>query len=170
MQRTAGRLRQILASWMNTEIHRLHWLLSEQYEKEPSFGCDSLIGSDAHFLTLLSPLAQDLGLHLHFAHVEMVMTAKDSLDEMYYGEYGEHSYKEPGEDDFNFNFEDEDGELRVTQVVDLEGMPVTATAVDFSATDDLINGWMADGDPDVSKFELEDDTVYMLHFTGFFTC
>ncbi|KAJ7698960.1 hypothetical protein B0H17DRAFT_1129504 [Mycena rosella] len=159
MQSINNRLKQILASWMEEpKSHALHWLLKGKYERESSFGRRSLTGSDIHLITHLGPLARQLGLHLHFAHVEMEITASDSVEEMHYDGYGENPYDALGKDNFHFNMEDEDGELSVIQVVDLEGMPLNAPRVKFLATD-VINGHMTEYEPDLSDFEREDETT-----------
>ncbi|KAJ6534633.1 hypothetical protein DFH09DRAFT_932089, partial [Mycena vulgaris] len=164
MERINKRLKQTLNSWMedrtDAESRTIHCLLKEKYERAPSFGRRCLAGADAHLVTHLGPLAQELGFHLHFAHVELVITASDTVEEEeYYDGYGENPYDKLGPDDFNFNMEDvEDGELSVIQVIDLEGMPLIAPGVNFLATD-VINGYLTDDDPDLSEFEREDERV-----------
>ncbi|KAJ7117606.1 hypothetical protein C8R44DRAFT_983104 [Mycena epipterygia] len=165
VQAISKRLGQILTSWMegaDTESGTLHCLLKGKYERGPSFGRRSLTGSDTYLITHLNPLASELGFHLHFAHVELVITESSSIEEIYhYDGYGENPYDELGQDDFHFNMEDEEGELSVIQVVDAEGMPLIATGVIFS-TADLINGSMTEHEPDVSDFEKDDDTTASL--------
>ncbi|KAJ7509830.1 hypothetical protein B0H11DRAFT_2184320 [Mycena galericulata] len=161
MQITNQKLRQLLTSWLEATAYSriFHCLLKGKYEKGPSFGMESLTGSDKHMMTSLVPLAGELGFHLHFAHVQLVISASDTIEEIYhYDGYGENPYDDLGEDDFNFNMEDEDGELSILQVVDLGGMPLAAPGVSFLATD-LINGSITDGEPDLSDFDKEDDTT-----------
>ncbi|KAJ7464609.1 hypothetical protein FB451DRAFT_1370337 [Mycena latifolia] len=149
MQRIHTRLKQILTSWMDTpdtKLCALHWLLKGKYDRGPDFSRRSLTGSDTHLVAHLDPLARELGFQLHFAHVELVITASDTVEEEYY------------DGRFHFNMEDEDGELSVIQIVDLEGMPLLATGLNFLATD-LINGCITEYDPDLSDFDREDDTT-----------
>ncbi|KAJ7210530.1 hypothetical protein GGX14DRAFT_451009 [Mycena pura] len=169
MHNATQRLRRILESWMNdaacSKSLRLHFLLREQYQRGAEFGRDALIGSDAHLITHLIPLVEELGLHLHFAHISVEVTASASVEEYDYDGYGPDPYDDIGEADFCFDIdaevEDTCDELPVTvvQVVDLEGMPLKALGVNFSL-DDLIDGSSltahdpAEGD---SHFERDED-------------
>ncbi|KAJ7273004.1 hypothetical protein C8J57DRAFT_1128654 [Mycena rebaudengoi] len=127
-------------------------LLRNRYAKSVTFGAKALIGEDEQLLSHLQPLALELGFELHLAHIEVTLNAwadeRDSDDD---------SVDDAREEDFNF--EDEEPELSVTQVVDLSGMPVNVLALHLD-DDAFANGSITSvtaEEPDLKDFEIAED-------------
>ncbi|KAJ7450061.1 hypothetical protein B0H11DRAFT_2078301 [Mycena galericulata] len=160
-------------------------LLQHKYSKTPNFGAKSLTGADALLISHLYPLARQLKFRIYLAHVQVTATstaeAEDDGYDAYgcggrysgryggrYGGYGRgwnrrfYDYEDEYDDmsdideaEFVDNG-DEEETLRVTQVVDLRGMPV-GVHLDLQP-DDLLNGSITDEDPDENLFERDDRT------------
>ncbi|KAF7340841.1 hypothetical protein MSAN_02113500 [Mycena sanguinolenta] len=187
MQGATQKLQHILRSWKQMDPEEapemLACLLQHKYPKTQNFNAKSLTGSDAHLVSHLHPLARELKFRIYLAHVRVTVTTPSEAedhDEYGYGGcgYGRRRFgRWGGYDDYYDEYDEEDideGEfvddednreesLRVTQVVDLRGMPVSVH-LDLES-DDLLNGSITDQDPDQEKFErLERTSAQRIQF------
>ncbi|KAF7354644.1 hypothetical protein MSAN_01378000 [Mycena sanguinolenta] len=168
MQGATQKLRHIMLSWKQDVSGEtpeyLACLLQHQYPESPNFSAKSLTGADALLISHLHPLARQLKFRLYFAHVRAVVKtslyANDWSCRRRRGGWGtsddECDWSDIDEAEFRDDDEPTEESLRVSQIVDLRGMPMD---VDLELNvDDLLNGSATDGDPDESSFERDERT------------
>ncbi|KAJ6483880.1 hypothetical protein DFH09DRAFT_949436, partial [Mycena vulgaris] len=170
MQGATQKMRNIMLSWkQNSSGDAPEWLaclLQHKYAKTANFRAQSLTGADALLVSHLHPLARELKFRIYLAHVEYKThtsaSAPDSREYDSYRRYNCYDDEDDMSDIDEEDFEDDEDEreeyMTVTQVVDLHGMPVQVPGLELEE-DDLLNGSIADGEPDASTFERDERTV-----------
>ncbi|KAJ6632203.1 hypothetical protein B0H10DRAFT_1976516 [Mycena sp. CBHHK59/15] len=175
MQGATQKLRNVMLSWKQDVAGNapqfLACLLQHKYAKAPKFRAKSLTGADALLMSHLRPLARELKFRIYLAHIVVTVSATSSAEDYGYGGYGGYrrgygrrgwgcAYDDSDEEIYEEAFETDEGseeeKLNVTQVVDLQGMPVHVD-LEFEA-DDLVNGSVTDDHPDKEDFERDDRT------------
>ncbi|KAJ7641775.1 hypothetical protein FB45DRAFT_900986 [Roridomyces roridus] len=175
MQGPTQKLHDILLSWKQdtsgTAPAYLACLLQHKYKKDKNFKGQSLTGADALLLSHLYPLARALKFHIHIAHVDFTVQTYCTAPghgcgdgyggrgkRRWYDDSSEEDESEIDEDEFHTDEDEEPQEtLRVTQVVDLRGMPVQVEGLELHA-DDLVNGdRLTEGEPDTEDFDTYDE-------------
>ncbi|KAJ6546922.1 hypothetical protein B0H19DRAFT_1163045 [Mycena capillaripes] len=153
------RIRKLLRAWQRDESgyapQFIACLLKTIYSHSAAFDASCLRGADDLLVSVLQPLAEEQEVSLHLAHIEV--TAKTTAD---CGDYDSsiawNEVESMADESFISSFrEDQEEVLKITHLMDLEGIPVEVEGLRMDISD-LING--------------SDATVYEPDSTTFDTC
>ncbi|KAJ7684517.1 hypothetical protein DFH06DRAFT_1312939 [Mycena polygramma] len=141
------RIRRLLRNWQQTKLFGcapqfIACLLQNQYPRSATlFDASSLHGVDEDLLSRLRPLAQELHIALHLAHIDVRVNSL--LDDSPLDSSVPWIEAESMAEDSFASFSTEDAEnaetLTVAQILDLDGIPVEVEGLDMVMSD-LING------------------------------
>jgi hypothetical protein len=150
------RLRKLLRAWQQDAPQFLACLLQNTYEHSAMFDAYSLRGADQLLVSTLGPVAQELQFSVHLANIEVTVKTMADCSHAYDSTiaWDESRSISVDEESFASFFTDsaEDVEkLTVTQIFDLEGIPVDVDGLEMD-TSHLISG------PDVTLHEPDSTT------------
>ncbi|KAJ7118830.1 hypothetical protein C8R44DRAFT_184414 [Mycena epipterygia] len=162
LQSPKQRLRNIMRSWVQVGSGRapqfLACLLQNKYTPSAAFDVCSLVGEDRLLLSTLRALAQEQHFFICLGNIEVTVKAMVA-DNSQYGDQSVACYDDSfamGEESFaSFFTDDGDTEnLVITQIVDLDGIPVKVEGLVDMDTTNLVNGRQASlYEPDSRSFD-----------------
>ena len=166
LQRAAGRLREVLLSWIQKDDEStprlITCLLRNKYARTTSFSAKKLVRSDANLFTHLCPIAVELGFQLYLAHVDLKLSSSVSVAGYGYDRNGNDTsdaecdrWCDEVVDVNRLEMDEIEEWFSISQIVDLDGMPVKVVDLPVEM-DDFINGSWRNENPDKKHFEKDD--------------
>lgn len=165
MDDAVARLRHVLLSWRRDQTGsapvKLVYNLDHKYS-QISLGTGSLKGKDAHMLSFLRPIAEELRFRLYLANVELHESgqAENSGGGGYRGggwgrrRWGYSRYDDDEDDDDHGGMAElEESTLSVTNIVDLDGITVKLDGIKIDQDKDMIPYRLKDQGVDQEEYE-----------------
>ncbi|KAJ7168366.1 hypothetical protein C8R43DRAFT_1060675 [Mycena crocata] len=129
------RLRRIMRVWKEdlNAPRVLACLLRNKYFPGVTFDATALTGSDAVLLSTLHSLSREMQFSVYLAHIEVSVSMNTAADSSgacdYSADWSEESFADVEVED-----------LTITQILDLDGIPVEVQGLPRLSTSDLVNG------------------------------